>query len=343
MLRACEALLALTERAVRRLNERQDDDIGAVSVGLFVVSGLVVAHAPPAIADAAAAILVFLFGIVPAAILVGCGLLEVIVWFGRRWWRRWPCRKCNARIALQEWDSMHPACLRAFLARTSSDEAEPEEREAEQEGSLLANLDNLPTLDDESLDQTELAVIKDWTQIDPELKAQVAAEGPEVVGMLARRHVAHLENAEIILRAKNPGMHPIVEEAFESSAPIRPLPRTVFAEPAEQRTWPTFHYVCVRGRSPDDRTLISGEGAACLYVREDDALSEADDADWDAQRRADVGDPTLFFDVREVDVDHLPTWATAVRDHALQKHRLPALDPAARRRVATHAAIGTDD
>ena len=353
MLRTCEDLLARAERAVRCLNGLPDDT-GSVFVGLMIIVGVVTTLAPPNIADAvlqtAGAVAVLVFGIIVPAVAVLGGLLELIVWIGRRYWRRSPCRECEELIALHEWDSMHPACLRAFLARTSSNEAEPEERddEAEPEESLLQDLDNLPTLDDESLDQTELAVIKDWTEVDPELKARVAAEGPEVVGILARRHVAHLENAEIILRAKNPGMHPmqarmIVEEAFVSSASIRPPPQAVFAEPAEQHTWPTFYYVCVRGRSPDDRALISGEGATYLYVREDDALSAVDDADRDAQRRADIGDPTLFFDVREVDVDHLPTWATTVRDDVLQKHRLPAFDPSARRRVATHAAIGADD
>ena len=242
MLRTCEDLLSQAERAVRCLNGRSD--AGSGFAGLFIVGGLVVVYARPNIADIAAAVLVLVYGIVPAAALVVGGMLEVIVWLGRRVWRRWPCRGCTGRIALYEWESMHPACLRAFLTRRG-DNVE----------------DALPKPDPSKL-------------------------GPPLTGVL-----------------------------------------------------PTFYYVTVRGRSSDDRESISGEGATCLYVREDDALTEADDADWDAQRRASDGDPPMFFDVHEIDVDHLPAWATDVRDDVFQKQRLPADDPAGRRRVANEVAL----
>ena len=122
-----------------------------------------------------------------------------------------------------------------------------------------------------------------------------------------------------------------------------PKPDPLTLDPSLTVVLPTFYYVTVRGRSSDDREPISGEGATCLYVREDDALTAADDAEWDGQRRAGADDPPLFFDVREIDVDHLPAWATTVRDDAFQQQRLPADDPVARRRVANQVALAGND
>ena len=89
---------------------------------------------------------------------------------------------------------------------------------------LLQDLDHLPTLDEESLDQTELAVIKDWTEVDPDLKAAVEERGPEIVGMAARRHVALKGNLEIQIRARNPRLHPLqVQEILDRElAALRP-------------------------------------------------------------------------------------------------------------------------
>lgn len=78
-------LLAQCERAVRRLNELPDDGSNLV-IGLFVVVGIVIAAAPPRIADTAMYAAVAVFALI-FAVLIGGGALEVIVKIGRRYRR----------------------------------------------------------------------------------------------------------------------------------------------------------------------------------------------------------------------------------------------------------------
>lgn len=90
---------------------------------------------------------------------------------------------------------------------------------------LLQDLDHLPTLEQEGLDQSELAVIQDWVNADQRLAERVRLEGPEALWRPARFRVALRDNLEIALRARNPLLHPLqIREMVERDLSSLPVP-----------------------------------------------------------------------------------------------------------------------
>ena len=93
---------------------------------------------------------------------------------------------------------------------------------------LIQDLESLPTLDDESLSPLELELNPQaWATQSPEIAAQVKADGPESLGMLARRRLATVGNKEIAIR--NAGTRSLsmdrVQELLADdlwSLPVRP-------------------------------------------------------------------------------------------------------------------------
>lgn len=104
---------------------------------------------------------------------------------------------------------------------------------------LIQDLESLPTLDDESLSPLERELINSWATQSPEIAAQVKADGPESLGMLARRRLATVGNKEIAIRSANPelSMDRVQELLVDDlwSLPVRPgtLEEEEEAQPAD--------------------------------------------------------------------------------------------------------------
>ena len=90
--------------------------------------------------------------------------------------------------------------------------------------SLHFDLENLPTLDEESLDRSELELIQTWADQSPEIQRHIDDHGIESLGMLVRRRLASIANKVTTVEARNPGLHRVMaEEMFDAEKYGRPV------------------------------------------------------------------------------------------------------------------------
>ena len=93
---------------------------------------------------------------------------------------------------------------------------------------LHFDLENLPTLDEESLDPAELRLIEGWADQSPEIQRHIDRHGVESLGMLARSRLASIHNKVTTVEAQNPGLHRLMaEEMFDAEKyglPVIPTP-----------------------------------------------------------------------------------------------------------------------